>query len=431
MTYVYNSQLDAFTLYHAVREESKPASIIGPALPALGHATSGAVGTAISKLITYPLDLLITRLQVQKQLRSSEKDSQYDGIVDAIEKIYSNEGGISAFYSGVLEETLKGVVDSFLFFLAYTYARQRRLASQGTKRLSAIDEIGVGVVAGAFSKFWTTPLQNVVTRKQAAAMMGQGSASYSTRDIARQIHAEKGLQGFWSGYSATLFLTLNPSLTFLLNRVFLRLLVPKSRESDPGARITFFLAAISKALASTITYPFSLAKTRAQISSQKPTERKGPTSESEKTDSVVEEKALRARQRTVITTILHIAKTEGIASLYQGLGAEVLKAFFSHGITMLAKDRIHTLIINLYYIVLKARKKYPSTDELKQMASDQARDTYAKGAEAAGNAASAAQDALKSGRSQAGELLEKSKGAASDVSQQVKNTVKNVTGEDE
>lgn len=454
MTYVYNSQLDAFTLYHLVQEEERPKRVIGPALPALGHATSGALGTAVSKLITYPLDLIITRLQVQKHLQKDDEDSQYDGILDAIEKIYQQEGGISAFYSGVIPETIKGITDSFLFFLAYTYARQRRLASQGTKQLSTLDEIGVGVVAGAFAKFWTTPLQNIVTRKQAAAMiaardpMSSTSSSLSVKDIALQIVDEKGLQGFWSGYSATLILTLNPSLTFLLQGVLERLFVSKTGRSNPGARVTFLLAAVSKAMASTITYPFSLAKTRAQVSSQKPTEKRGPTSEKEAPHSEAEAKALHARQRTVISTIIRIAKTEGVSALYQGLGAEILKAFFSHGITMLAKERIHTMVIQLYYLVLRSLKKFPSPEELASLAKEQtqntyssafeqAKDVYSKGAEVAGDAAakaqeqagdfyeksrsmaesaaSKAQDVLQDSKQQAGDLYEKSKDAANDA----------------
>lgn len=402
-------------------------------------------------MITYPLDLIITRLQVQKHLQQDDEDSQYDGIVDAVEKIYEKEGGISAFYSGVIPETIKGITDSFLFFLAYTYARQRRLTAKGTKRLSTLDEIGVGVVAGSFAKFWTTPLQNIVTRKQAAAMMAARdptSSTSSVRDIAQQIIDEKGLQGFWSGYSATLILTLNPSLTFLLQGVLERLFVSKTNRSDPGAGVTFLLAAFSKAMASTITYPFSLAKTRAQVSSQKPTEKRGPTSEKRAPHSATEEKVLHARQRTVISTIIRIAKTEGVKALYSGLGAEIIKAFFSHGITMLAKERIHTMVIQLYYLVLRSLKKFPNPEELASLAKEQAQDTYSsaseqakgvytKGAEVAGDvavkaqeqagdlyeksksvaesAAAKAQDVLQDGKQQAGDLIEKGKDAASDA----------------
>ena len=105
---------DAFDLYHLAHEQATKPSALGPALPALGHATSGALGTAISKLITYPLDLVVARLQVQKQLAGENEKPRYDGILDAIEKIYEREGGLSAFYNGVPHEVFKGVTDSFL-----------------------------------------------------------------------------------------------------------------------------------------------------------------------------------------------------------------------------------------------------------------------------------------------------------------------------
>ncbi|RYO66937.1 hypothetical protein AA0113_g5004 [Alternaria arborescens] len=431
MSYIYNSQLDAFTLYH-ISHEREEHSAVGTALPALGHATSGALGTVISKLITYPLDVVITRLQVQRQLHPGDKHPHYNGFFDAIEKIYEREGGPRAFYTGVVPEALKGVADSFLFFLAYSYVRQKRLDARDSGRsLPALEEIGVGVLAGAFSKFFTTPIQQIVTRKQTAAMMKQESSTTipplsSTRDIAWEIRREKGVQGFWSGYSASLILTLNPSITMLLHKALLRLVVPRANRDNPGARMTFLLAAISKVLASTVTYPFSLAKTRAQVSSQEPSSGTGETSDKEKSNDALGSRALQARQRTVFSTILRIAQTEGIWGLYQGLGAEVLKAFFSHGITMLMKDRIHAVIISLYYTVQNALKKYPSPSEVAKSASDsvqnayeqgkeQASEAYAKGAEVVGNATESAKQVVSQGSHEAQELVEKGRQHAADA----------------
>ncbi|KAF2803352.1 mitochondrial carrier [Mytilinidion resinicola] len=443
MTYVYNSQLDAFTLYHIQEEESPSRSSIGPALPALGHALSGAAGTAISKLLIYPLDLVITRLQVQAQFQDpstpTPTSADYTSLLDAATKIYNNEGGIAAFYSGVVPDTAKSVADSFLFFLAYNYLRSRRLTSRGSARtLPALDEIAVGMLAGAFSKLWTTPVQNIVTRKQTAAMvasqdpMATASPDLSLRDIALQIRHEKGLQGFWSGYSASLVLTLNPAVTFLLHKILLRALVPRARREDPGARVTFLVAALSKSVASAVTYPFSLAKTRAQVSRQAPSEAVGQTSESEKKvvkegEALIAAKAKRARQRTVFSTILRVAKTEGVAALYHGLGAEMLKGFFSHGLTMLMKDRIHGVIVSLYYLLLKAAKKYPGPDEIRAMASRRANGAYESGKELAGNASQYAGDVVANGRSQAGELFEKGRELAGSAAEQAKGVVEKGT----
>jgi hypothetical protein len=328
--------------------------------------------------LTYPLSLVVTRLQVQRQFRKIDgkrDDEEYQGMIDAVQKIYQQEGGISSFYSGCTQDTVKTVMDSFVFFLAYTFIRQSRLNKHGTKRLPTHEELGVGMAAGALSRLFTTPVQQIVTRKQTTAMIASRSKSTSgtpsAKDIALQIREEKGLLGFWSGYSASLILTTNPALTFLFHETLLRLFVAREKRSNPGSRSTFLIAALSKALASTITYPFSLAKSRAQVSSKAPTEPQ--TEKMMEKDSVGETShrtAKKMKQRTIFDTLIKIVREEGFLGLYQGLGGEVLKGFFSHGLTMLIKDGVHKVVIRVYYLILKTLKKYPSPEELAKAAAD-------------------------------------------------------------
>lgn len=330
--------------------------------------------------MTYPLSLIITRLQIQKSLRkisASPHGEEYRSIQDAARKIYANEGGIGGFYEGLLSDTTKTIADSFLFFLAYNFLRQSRINSSATrsKYLPVIDELGVGFLAGAASKFLTTPIANIVTRKQTTALRtGRDGRAKTTQgsvsSIAEAIYMQRGLQGFWSGYSASLVLTLNPSLTFFFFETLKRLLLPRKQRSNPPAQATFFLAAISKALASSITYPFSLAKSHLQAGSSEHDEH-DPNSKSGTGSS---------RQRdpkNVFSTIIQIARTEGVGALYEGLNGEVLKGFFSHGITMIIKDIVHKFVIQLYYAMLKLMRRYPSAQELAEMAKNQAETTAA------------------------------------------------------
>ena len=366
---------DAFDLYHQIQEsQEKQTSILGgPALPALGHAVAGSTGAAISNVCTYPLALIITRLQIQRQIRKdagSAHSEEYKSIQDAAYKIYAREGGLNGFYVGLVSDTLKTIADSFLFFLAYNFLRQSRIRSSSSrsKHLPVLDELSVGFLAGAFSKFLTTPIANIVTRKQTASMLSARNPDEATNQgsvstIANRIYAEKGLQGFWSGYSASLVLTFNPSLTFFFFETLKRALLPREQRSNPSGQATFLLAAVSKALASTITYPFSLAKSRLQAAS----------SQDEKSSSVkLGHQNLQTPPKNVFTVILRIAQVEGLGALYEGLGGEVLKGFFSHGITMIVKDAIHKLVIRLYYIVLKLLKRYPSPQQLVDSANDHA-----------------------------------------------------------
>lgn len=164
-------------------------------------------------------------------------------------------------------------------------------------------------------------------------------------------------------------LTLNPSLTFFFFESLKRLL-PRSKRDDPGARLTFLLAALSKAGASSITYPFSLAKSRAQVSPAPAVEKsRAELKEEAKSDihkaahSATAAKAVgrkdlkRAADATVFSTVARIYREEGVEALYVGLGGEVLKGFFSHGITMLVKEQVHGWVIKLYFALVSAYRK--------------------------------------------------------------------------
>ena len=206
------------------------------------------------------------------------------------------------------------------------------------------------------------------------------------RDIANQIHAERGIAGFWAGYSASTILTLNPAITFAVDNLLRRLL----RREKPGPYLTFLLAAISKAIATTLTYPVMLAKSRAQavsrneIPEQEGTEKNAPppripgvTVEGDVEPPSAERKekakataiagfkrALRllSAQYAIFITLRKIYREEGLEGLYSGIEGEVLKGFLSHGLTMMVKEKAHVAVIQTYYVLLRLTRRWP--DEL-------------------------------------------------------------------
>ncbi|KAJ5093530.1 hypothetical protein N7456_009391 [Penicillium angulare] len=396
----YESQLDAFHPSYRwegtdSNEDWKSKALRGPALPVLGNAVAGAVGSAVSNVVVYPLNVIVARLQTQQKSSKSnpksksstnnedteedteekeEEEKEYTSLLDAAYRIYLQQG-FAGFYPGLAQDTCKSVLDSFLFFLAYNTVRQRRIIARvGSARaaknknvvLPILDELAVGVVAGAFAKLFTTPLANIVTRKQTAASKG-GDKDLSTGDIAAQIKKEKGIAGFWSGYSASLILTLNPSITFFLNEFLKRVLLPRAKRERPSFAITFLLAALSKSAASSVTYPFSLAKTRAQAMSGSKNGSASASGQNSASKSV-----LSILTPQIVATVIAIAREDGIPALYSGLSGEVLKGFFSHGFTMLAKDAVYGSIVRTYYLFLMLLRRYPSPEELLERAREQA-----------------------------------------------------------
>jgi len=264
-------------------------------------------------------------------------------------------------YTGLLQDTGKTVADSFLFFLSYSFLRDRRLAanSRGNKTarsLPALEELGVGFVAGSLTKLATTPIANIVTRKQAAALLAAKDSDDlngcaikvpSARQIVQDIMQEKGITGFWSGYSASLVLTMNPSITFFLFETMKKVLLPRHRRDNPPPSLTFLLSALSKSCASSITYPFSLAKARLQAGSK----HEDHDEQDVVSEDSTSEKAHRAARATVFSTVLTVAQTEGVAALYEGLQVELVRAFFSHGMTMVVKQVIQRFLVKAYYVV--------------------------------------------------------------------------------
>lgn len=97
----------------------------------LTHAASGAAGTVLSSLATYPLDLASTRLKVQRQLRRAatagddddgahhDAPRSYSGTWDALTSIYAHEGGVRGLFAGLGAEVGKGAVEAGLWFLFY------------------------------------------------------------------------------------------------------------------------------------------------------------------------------------------------------------------------------------------------------------------------------------------------------------------------
>lgn len=165
-----------------------------------------------------------------------------------------------------------------------------------TTQLPVLEELSVGILAGAISKFFTTPIANVVTRKQTAVFQAkEHKCNLNHKDepdrksrhgkwcahkhkhklkkptaisIIQDIYEENGASGFWAGYKPTLLLTLNPAITFLLYEL-LKKGLPKQQREHQSKTQTFLLGALAKAFASTLTYPLSVVKTRSMIRSRK------------------------------------------------------------------------------------------------------------------------------------------------------------------
>ncbi|KAI0753457.1 mitochondrial carrier domain-containing protein [Daedaleopsis nitida] len=317
------------------------------ALPPLVQACSGALGSAAANAVSYPLDLVATKLQTT----TSRRLQGLRGAIRLLRHILQTEG-LAGLYDGLGADTASTIISNFLYFYFYTVlhalvARRRsstdapllkslKIALTSSTKpvlLGASMELAVGFVAGVASRAVSTPL-NVITVHLQTSNAGEDDTKEDPpttdrkprtptfTDAMRTIYAESGLFGFWAGFQPTLPLCLTPALTLLLYQQLSRLRVPwRAPSSSQSAASAFLSGASANALALTILYPLLLAKVRVQAARSKASKdgTKAPSS---------------------ITSVWATAvRTDGLAGLYQALGAQILKGFVSQGVTMLVKQR--------------------------------------------------------------------------------------------
>ena len=171
-------------------------------------AVAGSSGAIVANALVYPLDIVKTRLQVQMDPQADrEPDSKtrrYKGTLHAVQDILKHEGA-AGLYSGLPGTSLSTAATNFVYF--YAYSTLRTLFGNVAGASIAAD-LGLGTAAGAIVSLIITPIAVVTTTQQTAR------EAKSMAQTAREIFADAGLPGLWSGIKASLVLSVNPAITY-------------------------------------------------------------------------------------------------------------------------------------------------------------------------------------------------------------------------
>ncbi|KAJ5084305.1 hypothetical protein NUU61_008884 [Penicillium alfredii] len=185
----------------------------------------GAAGIT-SVTITYPLDIVRTRLSIQSASfaeLAKEPSEKLPGMFTTMVLIYKNEGGMVALYRGIAP-TVAGVAPYVgLNFMTYESVR-KHLTPEGDKNPSPYRKLLAGAISGAVAQTCTYPFDVLRRRFQINTMSGMGYQYTSIWDAVRVIVAEEGLRGLFKGIGPNL-LKVAPSmasswLSFELTRDF-------------------------------------------------------------------------------------------------------------------------------------------------------------------------------------------------------------------
>ncbi|KAB8200709.1 mitochondrial carrier domain-containing protein [Aspergillus parasiticus] len=161
----------------------------------------GAAGIT-SVTITYPLDIVRTRLSIQSAsfaaLGQRNGSGKLPGMFGTMVLIYKTEGGILALYRGIIP-TVAGVAPYVgLNFMTYESVR-KYLTPDGDKTPSSLRKLLAGAISGAVAQTCTYPFDVLRRRFQINTMSGMGYQYASVWDAVKVIVAEEGTRGLFKG----------------------------------------------------------------------------------------------------------------------------------------------------------------------------------------------------------------------------------------
>ncbi|KAJ4369948.1 hypothetical protein N0V83_005712 [Neocucurbitaria cava] len=275
----------------------------------VAHALAGAGGGLLSMALTYPLITLSTRAQVESKRAQSST-------LNAARRIIKREG-IAGLYAG-LDSALFGIsVTNFVYYYWYEWTRSffekaALKAGRASSKLTTVESMIAGAIAGSATK----------PRKMLSPGAPKSKAPSTLATLIALIR-EEGPARLFAGVMPALVLVINPILQYTVFEQMKQFLEKKRRVTPKDA---FYLGALGKLLATTITYPYITVKSRMHVAG-----RDGP-------------------REDMLTTFRRIIREEGYTGLYGGIGPKVTQSVITAAFLFAFKDA-------LYAYTVQARKK--------------------------------------------------------------------------
>lgn len=171
--------------------------------------TAGSLAGITSVIVTYPLDIVRTRLSIQTASISNIKEhyarsgQKPPGMWSVMKQIYSTEGGMVGLYRGIAPTTMGVAPYVGLNFAVYEYAREL-FTPKDKQNPSVFGKLGAGAISGAVAQTLTYPFDVLRRRFQVVSMDGMGFQYNSVWHAFTTIIKNEGPKGLYKGLTANL-----------------------------------------------------------------------------------------------------------------------------------------------------------------------------------------------------------------------------------
>ncbi|GLJ09767.1 hypothetical protein SUGI_0115510 [Cryptomeria japonica] len=232
----------------------------------LYNAIAGASAGAIAATFVCPLDVIKTRLQVHGLPKKRQGGFKGSLIVTSLKEIIHNEG-FRGMYRGLSPTVLALLPNWAVYFTVY---EQLKKLLQPQKDPHNEISVGANVIAaagaGAATAIVTNPLWVVKTRLQTQGMRPEVVPYKGTLSALSRIAREEGIRGLYSGLVPALAGISHVAIQFpVYEKMKVYLASRGGTTQDKLGPVDVAVAtSVSKIIASTMTYPHEVVRSRLQ-----------------------------------------------------------------------------------------------------------------------------------------------------------------------
>ncbi|CAG2056757.1 unnamed protein product [Timema podura] len=162
------------------------------------------IAASIAEVVTYPLDLTKTRLQVQGEiaaLKNGTPNVPYRGMLHTGLGIVHEEG-VVMLWRGVTPAIYRHVVYSGIRIVTYETLRDKIFKKEPDGSFPIWKSAMSGVISGALAQFFASPTDLIKVQIQMEGrrrLLGKPPRVYGTWDAFTKIVNKGGLKGLWKG----------------------------------------------------------------------------------------------------------------------------------------------------------------------------------------------------------------------------------------
>ncbi|KAI9294026.1 mitochondrial carrier [Neoconidiobolus thromboides FSU 785] len=280
---------------------------------ALDQSIAGLTAGAISTLLLHPMDLIKTKIQAD-DFKKLENKRIIGRSISAIKSVIKTDS-LLGLYRGLSPNLVGSALSWSFYFGWYSIIKQQYHSDLGdgriSNKLSSTQYMLASAQAGALTVLCTNPIWVVKTRMLTSHKNQAGAYRGLVDGLIKLVQFE-GIRGMYRGLTPALFGTSHGAVQFMVYEELKKwkskknLLKNKDIKLKDGLPVMDYLwmASLSKTMASILTYPYQVVKTRLQ----KQVDLKSNT-----------------EYKTTLDTISKIFKNEGIMGFYKGLGPNILR----------------------------------------------------------------------------------------------------------